>query len=150
MISGSDCSRGLAGDCLALCPRSLAGRMVDRRQEKDDRHCFDSMVILVCWMLWKERNDKTSDRSVRTLAEVLDWVVDEIVVVAEPPELFQLKCAVHHHKDNTDSNALQTEQFLVCRVTSRYNYRFSDRTSIPRTKASPEILQPQFFFTTQA
>ena len=89
--------------------------MVDRRQEKDDRHCFDSMVILVCWMLWKERNDKTSDRSVRTLAEVLDWVVDEIVAVAEPPELFQLKCFVHHHKDNTDSNALQTEQFLVCR-----------------------------------
>ena len=30
-------------------------------------------------MLWKERNDKTSDRSVRTLAEVLDWAVDEIV-----------------------------------------------------------------------
>ena len=30
-------------------------------------------------MPWKERNDKTSDRSVRTLAEVLDWAVDEIV-----------------------------------------------------------------------
>ena len=47
-------------------------------------------------------------------------------------------------KGNISSNALQTEQFLVCRVTSRYNHRFSDRTSIPRTKASPEILQPQF------
>src|SRR6185437_65581 len=64
------------------------------------------------------------------------------VPVAEPPELSQLKCAGHHHKDNTDTNALQTEQFLVYRVTSRYNHRFSDRTSIPRTKASPEILQP--------
>ena len=62
--------------------------------------------------------------------------------VAEPPELSRLKCAGHHHKGNTSSNALQTEQFLVCRVTSRYNHRFSDRTSIPRTKASPEILQP--------
>ena len=69
--------------------------------------------------------------------------------VAEPPELSRLKCAGHHHKGNTGSNALQTEQFLVCRVMSRYNHRFSDRTSIPRTKASPEILQPHFF-TTQA
>src|SRR6185437_7415580 len=64
------------------------------------------------------------------------------VPVAEPPELSQLKCAGHHHKGNTDSNALQTEQFLVYRVTSRYNHRISDRTSIPRTKASPEISQP--------
>ena len=63
------------------------------------------------------------------------------VTVAEPLELSRLKCAGHHHKGNTSSNALQTEQFLVCRVTSRYNYRFSDRTSIPRTKASPEIVQ---------
>src|SRR6185437_13193380 len=68
-----------------------------------------------------------------------------IFIVAEPPELSRLKCAGHHHKGNTSSNALQTEQFLVCRVTSRYNHRFSDRTSIPRTKASPEILQPQVY-----
>jgi len=68
-------------------------------------------------------------------------------LVAEPPELSRLKCAGHHHKGNSDSNALQTEKFLVCRVTSRYNHRFSDRTSIPRTKASPEILQPQFYNT---
>ena len=62
--------------------------------------------------------------------------------MAEPPELSRLKCAGHHHKGNTDTNALQMEQFLVCRVTSRYNHRFLDRTRIPRTKASPEILQP--------
>ena len=63
--------------------------------------------------------------------------------MAEPPELSWLKCAGHHLKGNTSSNALQTEQFLVCQVTSRYNHQFSDRTSIPRTKASPKILQPQ-------
>src|SRR6185295_4294792 len=63
----------------------------------------------------------------------------DVISVAEPLELSRLKCAGHHHKGNTSSNALQTEQFLVCRVTSRYNNRFSDRTSIPRTKASPEI-----------
>ena len=69
-------------------------------------------------------------------------VSQQIPAVAEPPELSRLKCAGHHHKGNTDTNAFQTEQFLVCRVTSRYNHRFLDRTSIPRTKASPEILQP--------
>src|SRR6185503_1030547 len=69
------------------------------------------------------------------------------IVVAEPPKLSRLKCADHHHKGNISSNALQTEQFLVCRVTSRYNHWFSDRTSIPRTRASPEILQPQFYNT---
>ena len=70
------------------------------------------------------------------------------VTVAEPPELSRLKCAGHHHKGNIDSNALQTEKFLVCRVTSRYNHRFLDRTSIPRTKVSPEILQPYIFYNT--
>ena len=37
-------------------------------------------------------------------------------VVAEPPELSRLKRAGHHHKGNTDTNALQTEQFLFYRV----------------------------------
>ena len=46
-------------------------------------------------------------------------------------------------KATPTQHTLQTEQFLVCRVTSRYNHRISDRTSIPRTKVSPEILQPQ-------
>jgi len=64
---------------------------------------------------------------------------------AEPPKLSRLKCAGHHHKGNISSNARQTEQFWVCRVTSRYNHRSSDRTSIPRMKATPEILQPQFY-----
>ena len=62
--------------------------------------------------------------------------------MAEPPILSRLKCAGHHHKGNTDTNALQMEQFLVCRVMSRYNHQISDRTSIPRTKSSPEISQP--------
>ena len=69
-------------------------------------------------------------------------LVSLIPAVAEPPKLSRLKCAGQHHKGNTSSNALQTEQFLVCRVTSRYNHRISDRTSVLRTKASPEISQP--------
>ena len=71
-------------------------------------------------------------------------VVISGLAVAEPPKLSRLKCVNHHPKGNISLNALQTEQFLVCWVTSRYNHRFSDRTSIPRTKASPEILQTQF------
>ena len=55
----------------------------------------------------------------------------KIQPVAEPPKLSRLKCADHHHKGNISSNALQTEQFLVCRVTSRYNHRFSDRKAYP-------------------
>ena len=51
-------------------------------------------------------------------------------------------------KATSASNALQTEQFLVCRVTSRYNHWFSDRTSIPCMKARPEILQPYIFYNT--
>ena len=50
-----------------------------KRIHKDDRQCFDSMVILICWMIWKERNKRTFDRQIRTIHEVLDWVIDEII-----------------------------------------------------------------------
>ena len=46
---------------------------------KDNRQCFDSVVILVSWMLWKERNNRTFDRIVRSVLELLGWVVEEIV-----------------------------------------------------------------------
>ena len=36
------------------------------------------MVITVTWILWKERNNIIFNRAVKTLAETLDWVVDEI------------------------------------------------------------------------
>ena len=50
-----------------------------KRIHKDDRQCFDSMVILICWMIWKERNKRTFDRQIRTIHEVLDRVIDEII-----------------------------------------------------------------------
>ena len=37
------------------------------------------MVILVSWMLWKEINNRTFDRIVRSVLELLEWVVEEIV-----------------------------------------------------------------------
>ncbi|KAG2596259.1 hypothetical protein PVAP13_5KG149807, partial [Panicum virgatum] len=50
-----------------------------KRIHKEERRCFDTMVILVRWMIWKERNNRTFDRTTRTLQEVLVRVVDEIV-----------------------------------------------------------------------
>ena len=27
-----------------------------KKISKNDRQCFDSIVVLICWLLWKERN----------------------------------------------------------------------------------------------
>ena len=40
---------------------------------------FDSFVVLVCWLLWKKRNNRTFDRRVQTIQDVLAMVADEIV-----------------------------------------------------------------------
>ena len=45
---------------------------------KPNRRGFDSLVVLICWQLWKERNDRTFDRRVRTIEQVIDRIVDEI------------------------------------------------------------------------
>jgi len=49
-----------------------------KRILKEERSCFDSVVILICWMVWKERNKRIFDRQIRTMHEILDWVFDEI------------------------------------------------------------------------
>jgi len=46
---------------------------------KDGRQCFDSVVILVSWMLWKERNNRMFERATRSALAMLAWVVDESV-----------------------------------------------------------------------
>ena len=114
------------------------------------RHMHAHKVKWIYWIFWVNKYDQGPLAFLKLLLLVRSFealVLLLLELVAEPPELSRLKCAGHHHKGNTDSNALQTEQFLVCRVTSRYNHRFPDRTRIPRTKASPEILQPQFYNT---
>ena len=40
----------------------------------------DSLVILVCWLLWKERNNRTFDRRLQTIQDVLARIANEIVV----------------------------------------------------------------------
>jgi hypothetical protein len=42
--------------------------------------------------------------------------------VAEPPELFRLKCASHRYLDDTKSTHFKQNNSLVCRVSARYNH----------------------------
>ena len=46
---------------------------------KDEKQCFDSIVVLICWLLWKERNDRTFDRRVHTVVDTVNWVGDELL-----------------------------------------------------------------------
>ena len=41
------------------------------------KRCFDSLVILTSWCLWKERNWRTFDRVSRTTSLVVDFILDE-------------------------------------------------------------------------
>ena len=45
---------------------------------KPNRHGFDSLVVLICWQLWKECNDRTFDHRVRTIDKAVDRIFDEI------------------------------------------------------------------------
>ena len=49
-----------------------------KRIPKDDRKYFDSLVVLVCWLLWKERN-RTFDCRVQTIDDLLSRVAEEIM-----------------------------------------------------------------------
>ena len=42
-----------------------------KRISKDDRRCFDFLVVLLCWLLWKERNNRTFNHRVRTINDFL-------------------------------------------------------------------------------
>jgi hypothetical protein len=47
---------------------------------------------------------------------------EELVAVAEPPELFRLKCASHRSLADTNSTHFKRNNSLVCRVSARYNH----------------------------
>lgn len=49
-----------------------------KRLQKEDRKAFDTLTVLICWLLWKERNNRTFDHSVHTIQETLVKVTDEI------------------------------------------------------------------------
>lgn len=61
--------------------RNLAEWWIAARKNlpKEAHRCFDSLVVLFSWLLWKERNSRTFDRRVQTIQNVLARVADEIV-----------------------------------------------------------------------
>jgi hypothetical protein len=38
------------------------------------RKCFDTMVVLICWQLWRERNARVFDHASKTTSELLFWI----------------------------------------------------------------------------
>ena len=52
----------------------LVGR---KRFGKVDRKCFDTLVILTFWTIWKERNRRTFDHVNRSVDDVVNVVFEE-------------------------------------------------------------------------
>ena len=46
---------------------------------KDDRRKLDSIIILVSWILWLERNKRVFDRQARSAQQLLSLIADEAV-----------------------------------------------------------------------
>jgi len=40
-----------------------------KKISKDEKQCFDSIVVLICWLLWKERNDRI------LIVEFVRWLI---------------------------------------------------------------------------
>ena len=47
--------------------------------QKSDRRNLDSIVILVLWILWLERNRRVFDRKTRLVHQLLPLIADEAV-----------------------------------------------------------------------
>jgi hypothetical protein len=48
-----------------------------RRLDRTARSSFDTLILLVAWSLWKERNERTFQRTSRTHQEIFNSVVAE-------------------------------------------------------------------------
>jgi len=46
---------------------------------KSDRKCFDSVIILTCWLLWKERNRRTFEHRLHNAVDLTSFIADEVV-----------------------------------------------------------------------
>ena len=44
---------------------------------KPFKHCFDSLVLLVSWMVWNERNWRTFDSIARTPSQLFALILEE-------------------------------------------------------------------------
>jgi len=66
--------------------------------EKADRRCFDTLVILTSWIIWKERNRRTFDHANSTVEDIVSLVFDEATAWVRAGyctlESFLLNCGV--------------------------------------------------------
>jgi len=54
------------------------GRFPLARNSRKLLKCFDSLIILTLWMIWNERNRRTSDNVVKTVEELLAAIGEEV------------------------------------------------------------------------
>ena len=47
-------------------------------QQKEKRKCFDSLFMLIAWLIWKGHNRRLFDRRSHSVMEVLDCIKSEI------------------------------------------------------------------------
>ena len=50
-----------------------------KRLLKHDRRKLDSIIILISWILWLERNKRVFDRQARSAQQLLSLIADEAV-----------------------------------------------------------------------
>jgi hypothetical protein len=81
----------------------LSRRMLDTETRYPDIEKLCLCLFFMCTKL----------RHILLLAEV---------IMAEPPELFRLKCASHRYTAIVDSTHFKRNNSLVCRVSARYNH----------------------------
>ncbi|WVZ78989.1 LOW QUALITY PROTEIN: hypothetical protein U9M48_026623, partial [Paspalum notatum var. saurae] len=62
---------------LLQCSFSRHWALVRKRTAKEFRHGLDAVIILVCWLLWKERNARVFDARASSPHEVLSKILDE-------------------------------------------------------------------------
>jgi hypothetical protein len=63
---------------------------------KNDRRCFDSLVVLTFWTVWKERNRRTFDHVHHSVNEIVNLIIDEAMAWTfagfKPLEIFVAMC----------------------------------------------------------
>jgi hypothetical protein len=74
------------------------------------------------WRLGRRRRDMERQGRVQRGVGSGGTGAGEARGVAEPPELFRLKCASHRYTGDPNSTHFKRNNPLVCRVTARYHH----------------------------
>jgi hypothetical protein len=48
-----------------------------KKLPKDSRRGFDSMVVLVWWLVWRERNNRVFNGAMQQAATLANWIREE-------------------------------------------------------------------------